>query len=82
MNLKFGLAIGTAAVLAVSLQASATPKYFKALKEAYPDSAPKCNTCHLKSSGGKELNPYGVKFKETPDYATDPVAALKKVGAP
>lgn len=76
---KFGLAIGITAALAFSLQAVAKPPFLKTLKEVYPDSDPKCTTCHVK---GKELNPYGIKFSKEPEFKTDSAAALKKIGKP
>lgn len=76
------LLLSACAALVFASQLSATPKYLKALKEAYPDSEAKCATCHVKPTGGKELNDYGKKFKAAPDCEKDPVAALKSIGAP
>ena len=72
--LSFALLLSAVAALALAPQASAFPKYVKALKEGS-----NCGTCHVKVSGGGELNDYGKAFKAVPDHKTDPAKAIESL---
>lgn len=55
--------------LVSGLPVEADVKQFKAYKEAFPDSKPKCIMCHVKEKptkdeGKHDLNTYGLKAQE------------------
>ncbi len=60
--------------------ASARPEYLSNFSAIYGDGS--CATCHVSPGGGGPLNSYGTLFQSQPNYATDPAAALRAIGAP
>jgi hypothetical protein len=66
------------------IMASANLDQQKLYKEAFPDSKPKCVTCHVdaipkKDDGKHELNPYGKEIIKQAEKPT--VDTYKAVGA-
>ena len=70
----------TFAILIGAQISFAKPQYFARLIEVYGTGS--CGTCHVSASGGGSLNSYGTLFENQPNYASDPGAALKAIGAP
>lgn len=81
MNLKVVLLfLITLIILAGVPESFARPQYVTNLSEVYGDGL--CGTCHVNASGGGPRNSYGTLFENQPNYATDPSAALRAIGAP
>ena len=55
-------------------------QYLTSLSTVYGDGS--CGTCHVRASGGGARNSYGTLFENQPNYDSDPIAALKAIGAP
>lgn len=58
----------------------ARSQYLTSLSTVYGDGS--CGTCHVRASGGGARNSYGTLFENQPNYDSDPIAALKAIGAP
>ncbi len=68
-------------VIFVRIQtASSTPNYLTALQSVYGSGS--CGTCHVDPNGGGARNTYGTLFESQSIHSTDPVSALKAIGAP
>jgi len=65
--------------------ALARPEYFTNLTAVYGEGT--CGTCHVNPAptspeAAADLTPYGSRFRDQPNYAEDPSAALIAIGAP
>ncbi|VVB88881.1 Uncharacterised protein [uncultured archaeon] len=78
--IKYGLILLIAIILMGIPEMIKMPSYATALKIVYGSGS--CGTCHINSAGGGPLTPYGIKFAHQPNFNTDPVMALKAIGAP
>ena len=85
-KLIFSMAVLTGFIFSSSAQADVA--MMKAYKEAFPDTHPKCNSCHVdampkKADGQHEWNAYGLAVKKAAkDAGLDHPTAdtFKKVG--
>lgn len=69
-------------ILSLSIVTSATQQYLDAYSKTF-NTQTACRLCHLNPAGGGTLNPYGIKFQNQPNHATNPEAALASIsGAP
>lgn len=74
------LLISAFIILAGAPVSFARPQYYTVLNSMYQDVS--CGSCHIRTSGGGPLNSYGTLFREQPNHATDPGAALAVIGQP
>lgn len=65
--------------IAAALGATAKPEYFSALQSVYGTAGTSCSTCHTSIPS---LNSYGNKFAGVATHSSDPISALKSIGAP
>ncbi len=67
-------------ILAGTPGAFAFPDYLTDLSAVYGDGS--CGTCHVMSSGGGPLTPYGRSFENQVKYEENASAALIAIGPP
>jgi cytochrome c553 len=79
-NIVVVLLMITLVILIGIPESLARQEYLANLTSVYGDGS--CGTCHIKSTGGGPRNDYGKLFENQPNYATDPVTALKAIGKP
>jgi PGF-CTERM protein len=82
MNLKpvFVVLLLALVILAGVPESFAISEYLTSFNTVYGSGT--CGTCHVKISGGGARNSYGKLFENQPNYNSDPIAALKAIGAP
>ena len=76
--------IGIIFVVAVVSKGWADPEQIKIYKKVFPDSKPKCASCHVdekpkKEDGKHDLNVYGLKVKAIDQKPTE--ETYKKAGS-
>jgi PGF-CTERM protein len=75
------LLLATLVILIAAPESFAKSEYFAALNTVYP-GAGSCDTCHVNGPSDGNRTTYGALFENQTNHATDPVAALKAIGAP
>jgi len=76
MNMKIVLFVALTLVILGVPSSFARPQYLNA-----EYGVTSCGNCHVDSSGGGQLNAFGILFSDQPNHATDPAVALKAMGA-
>jgi hypothetical protein len=81
MNMKVVLVFLLTLVILSGAPASlGKPQYLASIETVYGNGS--CGTCHVNGNSDGPRTSYGTLFEKQPNYAADPSAALRAIGAP